>query len=95
MKKNEKEFLDALEERFYKVGSFIDGRVFDPYVYKNEKGEVVEAIKLTLNEAHNLVQIARSTHPNQYFHIFNDKDRWISENGMKHKTKSFWKLIYD
>jgi hypothetical protein len=95
MKKKEKEFLKALEERFYKVGSFIDGAVFDPYVYKNEKGEAVEAIELTLAEANRLITEARKKSPVRYYHIFNDDDKWVEDNNIsqnKKLRKQFWQL---
>ena len=76
MTKQEQKILYALQGRFYKVGRFIMGRIFDPYVYiKN--GEAVEAYNLTLDEAKALIRKTKRTLP-EYYHIFNNKNKWVS-----------------
>ena len=80
MNKEEQKFIDALEERFYKVGSFIDGNVFDPFVYKNDEGIVVEAIDLTLDEAKKVVRFARLKKADRYYHIFNKENKWTDSH---------------
>lgn len=77
MTKNEQKVIYALEERFYKVGRFIDGQIFDPYVYIKD-GEAVEAINLTLEEAKLAFYDALKKKHTLYCHIFNNKNKWVS-----------------
>lgn len=92
MNKQEQKFLNALEERFYKVGKYIDGSVFDPYVYVKEGVGAVEAINLTLEEARKLVHQARTKTPVQYYHIFNRENRWVADHD-RPRTRNIRHLI--
>lgn len=73
MTKLEQQILLALEERFYNVGRYIQGQVFDPYVYIKEN-EAVEAINLTYNEA---VAIYYKAMRKGTYHIFKN-GKWVS-----------------